>query len=100
MKTALIFLAIGVILLIAIVSGKGSKFRRSAVDIHLHDTYFILSYFSFSITILLILATLFFLGGTIGTAFKNKSYLFPLLILILTGTHYIVKLTSFFKQQK
>ena len=98
MKTALLFFAIGAILLITICSKAGSKFRKSTVDIHLYDTYFILSYFSFTIAIILILATLFFFGGTIGTAFKNKNYLFPLLIFILIDTYYIVKLIGFFKQ--
>ena len=98
MKTALVFLVIGIVLLINLGSKNHGTFRKSTVDIHLYDTYFILNYFSFFIAILLILGTLFFFGGTIGTLFKNKNYLFPLLIFTMIDSYFIIRLIKLFNR--
>jgi len=59
MKGALIALFIGIVLLVLLYF-KMDIFRgKGTIDIHLHDTYFILSYTTVTIFILLFLGTFF-----------------------------------------
>ena len=91
MKAALISLTIGIILVLIFVSQTYIRVNKSAIDIYVHDTYFVISYFSFIFLIILFLGTFFSIGGAIGTVFKNKYFTFPLLICILLDSFYIMK---------
>ena len=91
MKAAIISLVIGIILLLFFLFGSYIQNYKSGIDIHVHDTYFIISYFSFTVFITLFLGTFFSLGGAIGTAFKNKSFVYLLLIFVLLDAFYIAR---------
>jgi len=69
MKTAIVFLVIG-IFLVVLFSFKNVQFTQSTVDIHVHDTVFVFHYFHIGLLSLLFLATLFCIGGIIGTKFQ------------------------------
>jgi len=94
MKAAIISLAIGIILLLFFLFGSYIQTYKSGIDIHVHDTYFIISYFSFTVFIILFLGTFFFLGGAIGTAFKNKKFVYLLMTCTLLDAFYIISRLS------
>ena len=83
MKGALIGLLISIILLFSLSFKMSTHRTKPTIDIHFHDTYFILSYTSVVIFLILFLGTFFTFGGTIGTNFKNK--LFWVLALAFLG---------------
>jgi hypothetical protein len=87
MKSALVFLVIGIVLLAVLLSTLHIWRGASTIDIHVHDTMYVLPYTIFIFFILLILGTFFFLGGAIGTGFKNKYYLIPLFLFVLMDTY-------------
>jgi ABC-type multidrug transport system permease subunit len=86
MRTAFIFLTIIALLLTFFLARSGIWFRRDSVDIHVHDTYIVFTYFAFIAFVFLLLGTFFSIGGTLGTGFKNKYFLWILfLFLALDG---------------
>lgn len=89
MKAALISLAIGIIILLFFLFNSNVRADKSGVDIHVHDTYFNISYFYFTLFIALFLGTFFCLGGAIGTAFKNRTFVYLLLACVLLVSYYI-----------
>ena len=89
MRTALIFLFIGIVLLGLAVWQVDIWFRPSRADILVHDTYLVVDYavvFGFP---LLFLATLFSFGGLIGSRFKSVFFIL-LFLACLACIGYIV----------
>lgn len=82
MKTALSFLAVAALLLILLGSVVDIWFSSSTVDIHIHDTYFVLPHWHFVLLIILTLGTISSLGGVMGTKFRNKAFTIFLLIFL------------------
>jgi heme/copper-type cytochrome/quinol oxidase subunit 1 len=72
MKTALIFLASGFLFLLLLLSVVSITFRKPNIDIHVHDTYFIISIKTVIIFIILFLVLLFFIGLAIGSKQMHK----------------------------
>ena len=91
MKAAIISLVIGIVLLLFFLFGSYIQTYKSGINIQVHDTYFIISYFSFTVLITLFLGTFFSLGGAVGTAFKNKPLIYLLLICVLLDAFYITR---------
>lgn len=89
MKTAVVFLTIGIILLTIVSFKTNAKFAASTVDIHVHDTVFVVPYFYISILSLLFLGTLFSIGGVIGTKFRGKIFII-LFLLCAAACGYII----------
>jgi|GEM_PF-1591956 len=90
MKGALISLSVGVVLLV-IIYFKLSVYRgKGSFDIHFHDTYFVLSYFSVIVFSLLLLGTFFSIGGVIGTHFKSKLFWILTILFLSIDTYYVV----------
>jgi heme/copper-type cytochrome/quinol oxidase subunit 1 len=86
MKVAISFLIIGIALLTLVLYPGVIRSDSKTVDIHLHDTYFIIDTLHLVIALGLVLLTLFGLGGVIGTGFKNKTFLLTFFIaLVLNG---------------
>ena len=90
MKGALIALFIGLALLFILYSRLDIYGTKGTIDIHLHDTYFVLSYASVIVFILLFLGTLFSVGGAIATYFKSKLFCLLLVLFLSIDTYYIV----------
>jgi cytochrome c oxidase subunit I len=72
MKTALIFLAIGVLALVLIFSYVDIWFSESTIDIHIHDTYFVIPRWHTILLVTLFLGTFFSLGGVIEQDFTTS----------------------------
>lgn len=96
MKGALIALLIGIVILILLYSRMQIFSRQGTIDIHLHDTYFVLSYASVIVFMLLFLGTFFSIGGVIGTMFKSKLFLILAVLFTSVDTYYIVTLYKAF----
>jgi hypothetical protein len=94
MKGALIALIIGIVLLVLLYFRVEMRSSRGTVDVHLHDTYFVLSYASVFVFLLLFLGTLFAFGGVIGSYFKGKVFWAMLVLFLSIDTYYFV---SFYK---
>jgi hypothetical protein len=80
MKVAVGFLLVGIMLLILMLLKADVRFRDGTVDLHLHDTYFVIHPLHFVVVVLLFSLTLFAIGGVIGTGLKNKAFLLTLLV--------------------
>jgi hypothetical protein len=80
MKTALIFLAIAILLLVLIYSRVDIWFSESTIDVHIHDTYFVITRWHAIFLITLFLGTFSSLGGVIGTRFHNKFFLIAFIL--------------------
>ncbi|HVG41676.1 MAG TPA: hypothetical protein VM888_08695 [Chitinophagaceae bacterium] len=96
MRGALIALLIGILLLTLCYLSITSWFRATTVDIHIHDTYYIITYRFLIIFIILFLGTLFSLGGSISTAFRHKYFLIFLFAFTAADIYFIIKLVNGF----
>jgi len=91
MKTAFAFLFAGIILLIFLYSKGAIFFTGSTIDIHLHDTYYIIAYFHLIVLVVLFLGTLFAIGGILGTLLRNKYFIWMTFIFFLVDVFFIVQ---------
>jgi|SRR6478609_8844883 heme/copper-type cytochrome/quinol oxidase subunit 1 len=83
MKTALLFLFAAIVFLGLIYSRIDVWFNESTIDIHVHDTYFVIARWHAIFFIILFLGTFSFIGGIIGTKFQNKIFMVLLLIFLV-----------------
>lgn len=97
MKVALLFFLTGICLLLLFFFKSKPWFSSSTVDIHLYDTYFVISYFSFAGFIVFLLGTFFSIGGIIGTHFHNKHFIFLALAFIAVDFFAILHYYKMFK---
>jgi heme/copper-type cytochrome/quinol oxidase subunit 1 len=89
MKVAVGFLLVGMIVLGLLLCQSAVRLAQTTIDLHVHDTYFVISYVVFVPLVLLALLALFALGGVIGTRCKNRYFLVTFLIaLALNGWLY------------
>ena len=98
MKTALIFLAIAVLLLVLLYSQVDVWIGNSTIDIHVHDTYFVVVRWEVILVIILFLGTFSSLGGVIGTRFHNKFFLIVFILFIAVDLYIVWSVYSLFKQ--
>ena len=89
MKGALVGLFVGIVLLILLYFKIDVYRSKGTIDIHLHDTYFVLSYSSVAIFILLFLGTFFSIGGMIGSIFKSKLFWILTILVLSIDAYYI-----------
>jgi hypothetical protein len=96
MKTALIFLAIAVLLLVLVYSRIDIWFSESTIDIHIHDTYFVIARWHSIPLVILLLGTISSLRGAIGTKFQNKFFLIALILFIVVDLYVVWSVRSVF----
>jgi hypothetical protein len=83
MKGALIGLFLGMATLVLLYYGSEIKIMDKSIDVHIADTYLVLSYlFAFGFVVVY-LGLFFAIGGLIGTGFRRISYW--LLFLLFAG---------------
>lgn len=90
MKGALIALFIGLALLVLLCFRMDIYRSKGTIDIHLHNTYFVLSHASVVVFILLFLGTFFAKGGISGRYFKSKLFRVLVVIFLSIDTYYMV----------
>jgi hypothetical protein len=88
MKGALIALFISIVVLVLFGLAEDVRFTASSVDVHIHDTYFVLDYPFFVCFLLVYMGTLLSIGGLISTNFKGKVYWMLLVVFILLVSFY------------
>ncbi len=91
MKAALISLFFGFVLLVLLFLKMDVYKSKGTIDVHLHDTYFVLSYASVMVFVLLFLGTFFSVGGIIGTYFKSKLFWILCVLCLSIDTYYFMK---------
>jgi hypothetical protein len=96
MKTALIFLGVAILILILLWSRVDVWFTDSTIDIHVHDTYFVIPRWHIIFFAILFLGTFSSLGGVIGTRFRNKFFIVFLIIFVVIDTYIIWHLYNSF----
>jgi hypothetical protein len=75
LRTALLFLLAGILMLFYFYWRWDVFVGYGSVDIHVYDTYLVMTYFHVAIVILLVLTLFFSLGGMIGSRFRNWFYI-------------------------
>jgi hypothetical protein len=93
MRTSLIFLLVAIALILAFYLTGHFYLGKSAPIVHIRDSYYVLAYYQ----LCLVLAIFFFLGGVIGTRFKNWYYLLPFLLLLAFEVYWMAKMFLFIK---
>lgn len=96
MKGAIISLLIGIGLLVLVGRNADVRFFPSSVDVHVHDTYFVLDYTFFVLSLLVYLGFFFSVGGLISTHFKGKVYWLLLILALLTTAYYFIDFFNVF----
>jgi hypothetical protein len=74
MKQGIIAAALVAAALAIILLGKATTWRRDSIDIHIHDTYFILPYWLLALFILTLLTLVFGATAACSHTFKKKGY--------------------------
>ena len=97
MKVAWITLSIGAVLLILFFSRAQLWVRKATIDIHVHDTYFIVPYLFLILFFFLFLGTFFTLGGLVGTSFRNKYFIGAFIFFALADAYFIVQYLGMFR---
>ncbi|GAC1426859.1 MAG: hypothetical protein NVS1B13_19830 [Flavisolibacter sp.] len=90
MKTALIFLAIGLFLFFFFLTRGNVESSKETIDIHFHDTYYVIAKVHFYLFLFLFISTFSFIGGTIGTRFKNRGFLLGMVILLVVDIYLFI----------
>jgi heme/copper-type cytochrome/quinol oxidase subunit 1 len=96
MRTGLLFAILGLLLLVLLLSRGGMQLTASTVDIHLFDTYFVMTYFHFVLLFMMVLGSFFSIGAVVGTRFRNAYFLGMLLLFVLADTFMIWKMKDLF----
>jgi phosphoglycerol transferase MdoB-like AlkP superfamily enzyme len=90
MKGAVVALFIGFALLVVLYFKINVNSSKATVDIYLHDTFFVLSYASVILFILLFLGTFFSIGGVIGSLFKSRLFWILTILFLSVDIYYFV----------
>ncbi len=88
MKTAIFFLLVGLGILAFLYYSFDIRFTGT-LDIHYKDTYLIIDYSHVIWVVSLFLATMFSVGGLLGSGFRSKIFLL-LFIACLCGIGYVI----------
>lgn len=94
MKGALIGLFIGIVLLVLQFYKNVLNIDKETIDVHIRDTYFVLSFTTVMIFLFLFLGTFFSVGGLIGSHFRSNVFWVLAVLFLLVDTYYIM---NFFK---
>ena len=89
MRTALVFLAIGILLLLLLYSRVHVWFTDLSIIIHFHDTYYVVSRSEVVLATISFLGSLSAFGGAVGTRFRNKFFLIALAVFVMAGAYFV-----------
>jgi hypothetical protein len=92
MEGAFIGLFIGLALLLLLYFKMKIYNRKGTIDIHLYDTYFVLSYAAAIVFALLFLGTFFSVGGLMASVFKSRLFWTLTLLFLSIDVYYIVSI--------
>jgi hypothetical protein len=90
MKGALIAFFIGIATLFFLYTSIDVYRSKETINIHWHDTYFVLSYTAVVVFVLLFLGTFFSIGGLVGSYFRSKLFWVLAVSFLAVDTYYIV----------
>ena len=62
---------------------------KTTLDIHVQDTFFILSYTAVAFILFLLLGTFFVLGGLIGSRFESKLFWVLVLLFAIMDLYFV-----------
>jgi hypothetical protein len=75
MKTAVLFLLFGLLLLVVFLIRTTVAVRKNGLDLHVGATYYVVGYSFLSGIVLLIVGTFFVTGAVFGTGFRSIFFL-------------------------
>jgi hypothetical protein len=101
MRTALAFTFVGIILVLILWFGLPVIVGPKSIDIHLHDTKIIIAGHQLLgkllIVLILLFASLFTLGGIIGTRFRKKGFIIAFALFFILDFGCVVYITRLLK---
>ena len=98
MKGAIICLALGLCIFLVLFGREHIFSGKDTIDIHLHDTFYVIAKWHFYLFLFLFLSTISFIGGVIETRFKNKGFLIGMLILLAIDIYLIISIVRSFNE--
>ncbi|RYZ30911.1 MAG: hypothetical protein EOO10_01065 [Chitinophagaceae bacterium] len=96
MKGALLALLIGIGILTLFALKADVRFFQASVDVHVHDTYFVLDYTFLILSLLVYLGLFFSVGGLVSTGFKGRIYWLLFVVFLLTAAYYFIDFFNVF----
>lgn len=99
MKGALIGLFIALALLVLLYFRMNVYSSKGTIDVHVHDTYFVLSYASVIVFVLLFVGTFLAVGGMIGSFFRSKLFWVLTVLFLSIDVYCIITIYKSFNEQ-
>jgi hypothetical protein len=97
MKGALTSLLLAIALLMLLYWKSDVFLTAKTIDIHLHDTYYIVSYKHLAAALFLFLGTFFSLGGLIRTRARSRLFLVLTILFVAVDAYCLIEMAKAFR---